>query len=1601
MTKYPKGLQPTLICKMRNVLNKNVITNPVRVILDRGSNLVLAKKAITKKLQCNTIANVALNLSVVAGEKINSIENVVEFELQNLRGDFVFPHKIAAITTKKVATLPPVLCNPSDYDHLRDVKFTEMYPQYNSRMIDLLIGEPYATHMLKGSIRRGLLNEPAAQDTVLGWALCGANPDDVYEAHLCVSDEVKANIMLANVPFDFKQMWDLSNVGITPIENTGLTEEETAAVEQMVQISRYDPNERRWYTGLLWKDESENGRYLDDNLLTAIAIMRSIKSSAKEEHKDYIRKAFDAFLKNGTSEEVPRDQRCPHHPTYVLVARPVMQLWRVTTPCRICINAAQKSKSNNKSLNNLLRVGPNLLPQIPEIILGFRLKPYVFALDIRKMFLQVYLDKDSDKDMLRYVWSDFDQSEPTMYRHKVLPFGLLSSPFQAIWCLQETARMFKAEFPLAAEVILKHLYMDDIAGAADTIELARQMAEQIAPLLARASFKAQKGNTNVPSILSGLNPDDVAGDEIAAVLGLKWNTKEDYFFFNLDDKFQPKIIEAKEVTRRVFLSLTSQLFDVMGYVLPFSMKMRIILPHLFQNGITWDENLEGRTYKEDGVTKKDEMANRAVKTFRQWCRQIPLLKKVKIPRWIGGELKGIAIFCDASMEGIGVVAYSVCKDTNGTMISRKLFARSRLAPKTLRNKVRQGDEMSVARLELVGNVFAGEMGQYICKAIHISPGMLALFGDSLCNIQRIQKGPDSCQKWEAARVTKVLQNTSVDQWSFCPGQENPADLPSRGEDLDVLLGEKQALWDEGPKWLVLPKTEWPKQPVPKVEKGKLVMTDDMKHFLKLERDVMLMNAEVLLVQEEKKEAKRKSTPLIMEETCLDILLDRISDYNKVVRIIARTKAILQAAKKPEQSGASLKERMRNAAQKFLMPSDIWSAQLCLIRKAQKDELPGDWAACVKGQISDKNPLPKNTRLRHLTPFYDESNDILRHETPRAYSDQIPMNERCPIILPKSEISARKILTLHQDFRHLAKKDTAHMLRRNFWVLGRLEYIGKIIRMRCATPNCQKPKSFELKMGPLPVTRMDKPEPFNHVSVDYMGPLHIQHMCVDTIDFKTRVNAKRYAKYKSKDKEEREREKAQREAEIAEMVATCPHNVQEGVTKCWISVFTCLQSRAVHLELVPDCTAEGFLIAMRRFIGLRGKPKTMLSDNAMTFKGADTQLRNLVKGKKFRKRMETARFAGASYEPIQWFYSTDKAPWTNAAVERLIGSIKKTLIPSLGQMLLGYHEMDAMVTELSGIINSRPLGVDTTSGEIITPAMLIAGKNLIPLEAEPPKVGNVSAIQAWNRRLKLQADFWRRWRKDYLARYDVYKKWNDPKDPKLKVGDVVLVKDDNKIVAKNEWKIGKVEQTIKNDKGRITKAWIRVPSGHSELRSVRNLAMIEEHAVFKGKSKTEATTVSAQGAIPAVEVSSTAQLGERGDQVGNARPPVPNALEGTPRAEVGESGTRIVLESRKRKIVAPGRDHDAKRSNTLDADHQHTPANVPEASTSADQGSATAEQEARSSPADGGVSVATENARSDGDGRYNLRATARTSTSGQTVPLKRPRKGRSKRNSSKK
>ncbi len=103
------------------------------------------------------------------------------------------------------------------------------------------------------------------------------------------------------------------------------------------------------------------------------------------------------------------------------------------------------------------------------------------------------------------------------------------------------------------------------------------------------------------------------------------------------------------------------------------------------------------------------------------------------------------------------------------------------------------------------------------------------------------------------------------------------------------------------------------------------------------------------------------------------------------------------------------------------------------------------------------------------------------------------------------------------------------------------------------------------------------------------------------------------------------------------------------------IFSCLGSRAVHLELASSLDTSSFTSALWRFISHRGPVNCIMSDNRTNFVGADCELMQLVQR---WNQAQINRYLLQTW--IQWKFSTPSVSQNNGVWEWEIRTIQNVL-----------------------------------------------------------------------------------------------------------------------------------------------------------------------------------------------------------------------------------------------------------------------------------------------------------------------------------------------------
>ncbi len=448
--------------------------------------------------------------------------------------------------------------------------------------------------------------------------------------------------------------------------------------------------------------------------------------------------------------------------------------------------------------------------------------------------------------------------------------------------------------------------------------------------------------------------------------------------------------------------------------------------------------------------------------------------------------------------------------------------------------------------------------------------------------------------------------------------------------------------------------------------------------------------------------------------------------------------------------------------------EIERSKFCLYRLSQLQAFPEAFRAA-----KDLSPLPRGHPLHHFRVKLAEDGHLIALSRVRN-PDSPNLPAELVVLSSKSTLTKLLLLTLHRAYGHPGTSTLSTIISTSFVVIGLRNYLKKLSRS-CVT--CQKvlAKPLTHLMGLLPAVRTTPAPPFHNTGVDFAGPLTL------------RVGYTRK-----------------------------PVHV-----KCYVAVFVCMCTKAVHLDLCHQLTSEDFMATLRRFVARRGCPAHLFSDNGTNFIGAREEIRAI------QKMAESEKFRGslisfAANNNMQWHHIPPRAPHFGGLWEAAVKAMKIALQKIAAPHPMTWPELYTLLTEVECVLNSRPIAPlradDLQESNTLTPGHFLIGRPLKALPSRRPSSGKLSLLKRWNLVERLQADIWRYWSSAYLSSCTQRAKWLKP-GYTLKVGDVVLVKDET--LKSRAWPLAVVEELHCGTDG-VTRAVTLRCKGKQYQRSANRL-----------------------------------------------------------------------------------------------------------------------------------------------------------------------------------
>ena len=974
---------------------------PATVIFDTGSDRSYVRKEFAQKVGLTLSRKESVSFAAFGSSNPgdSALRNVFSCILQDLDGS----DQTIAVTEVPVICTP--LHRPEVPTYILDKvpgRLADTYSSSEQVVVDILIGLDWFWQFMKPYVIQ-VSERLVAQDTVFGFILSGcvstvSSGPSVAHQLLCLDSIVTS-------------FWELDSIGITEKAHPVLEEFN----EQVKMV------DDRFEVGLPWKPDMKSlllnnvhlARKRLDGLSRRLRAVPALKARYDGVLQDLLNR--EIIEKVPVSQLVPDD---PSRPVFYMPHRPIIKEQAVSTKCRPVFDASAKGY-NRVSLNDCMEVGPCLLSNLTEVLVRFRRWKIALTSDIEKAFLQISVT-DVDRDVHRFLWEN--DGEVQVMRFRRLPFGNCASPFLLIATIQH--HLSTLPDSRIVQELGQNMYMDNLLTGADTVEESCAMIHEASEIMSRASMTLRQWASNNPEVgalLSVEFGDKMLEDDSIHVLGMIWVASADLLSFK-----GPVIEPGLVITKRVVLSYFSKLFDPLGLVAPFVMLAKCLFQELWSLGLGWD----------------DEVAEEYQLRFLRWIGDLDVLRDWSVPRcytpvgWSGVTEFVLHGFGDASPKGYGACVYLVSRLSDGTCVSSLVIAKAKLAP--LKGQ-------TLPRLELLACLLCARLIQFVREALQLPPTVkYRCWSDSTIALAWLQGNPGRWKPWVANRVKEIRKLTSAHCWSWCPTEENSADLLTRGITADELVSSYK--WLHGPSFVLNQLSVW-----------------EEVSFTECDQDVL--RAESLTTN------TTLTAAVLPSVVVFDV--ERWGRFTKAIRVVAWVLRFIK----------NLKRSAVDRLTQDLSLQELVEAKSVLIKEVQRVSYQEEITSLQQGRAQSRQ-----SSLFKLAPFL-ASDGLLRVQG-RLHLSALSYEEKHPIIIPRGHFALLYVRFMHELLKHAGVQTLITTIRNDFWIQG-VRGIAKSVKKYCIPCQRQDARAGGEVMPPLPSVRVTQAAPFQVSGVDHAGPLYCE------------------------------------------------------------------------------------------------------------------------------------------------------------------------------------------------------------------------------------------------------------------------------------------------------------------------------------------------------------------------------------------------------------------------------------------------------------------------------------------------------------------------------
>ncbi|XP_058816141.1 uncharacterized protein LOC131679426 [Topomyia yanbarensis] len=948
--------------------------------------------------------------------------NTKVFNLRNVRtvGELQLPRQTLDIT--ELSQL---------YPHLRGLPI-EPYHEAQPR---ILIGLKHARVGLVLQSREGRIDQPIAAKTRLGWTVYGGYVEEApYIVQCAFHEHHPEEQMDESLHRSMKEYFALDSLGVSKPDNILLSTDDRRSQHLLQSLTKF--RNGRYETGLLWRFDDLR---LPDSRAMALRRFYSLEKRMEKDAvlakalnrqiADYITKGY---IRKLSSLELAQS----YARTWYL---PVFPLTNPNKPGKLRIVWDAAATAYGQSLNSGLLKGPDQLCSLFSILLQFREHRVGLTGDIREMFHQVDI-LEEDQQCQRFYWRD-ENGEIATYVMRVMTFGACCSPSCAQYVKNANAERYAQLHPVAAEVITKRHYVDDMLVSVETEEEAISLAQEVKLVHSKGGFEIRNWISNSGRVLAALKEETIEeknldlSSEMAPekVLGMWWCTSSDAFTYKVGwSRHDRALLEGQRYpTKREVLRVLMTIFDPLGLIANFLMFLKILLQEVWRSGVQWDDPISESSFEK----------------WKRWLQVLPRVEQVTVPRCYRIRTSSSAnyevqlhTFVDASENGFAAAVY--LRFVQNKIVECVLVsAKTRVAPLKF---------TSIPRLELQAAVVGARLARSIGESLSIPISNRFFWTDSWDVMCWINSDHRRYSQFVAFRVSEILEITEINEWRWVPTKLNVADDATKWTGQPDMTPDSR--WFKGPDFLWRPKAEWPQSPA---KSGSTIA--ELRPNLLLHYTV--------------------------PEAVIDV--NKFSSWKRLVNIVGYVYRLpanckLQLQGKPIVSGPPTTEELKKAESYLHRHAQLeaYQEEVTLLRRAQ--EFPE----------KPRKQIPKNSELYQLTPVLDQRG-VIRMKGRTRFCDYVTEDAKNPIVLPRDHhLTTLIIAYYHQKYHHQNHETTINEIRQKYKI-SRLRVCYAKVRRQCQ--RCKNDNSVPRPpiMADLPSARLAAfSRPFTHVGIDYFGPMEV-------------------------------------------------------------------------------------------------------------------------------------------------------------------------------------------------------------------------------------------------------------------------------------------------------------------------------------------------------------------------------------------------------------------------------------------------------------------------------------------------------------------------------